>query len=245
LFLFATNSEKDKCNDEMLFKQHSSNNPVAKIITYTTNKHGATVSGNSKHFSKSANIMNRTYICRNAKVSLYGKNIKPEWGLYNGSQGIVRDIVFREGDNPNLGDHPRYILVEFPQYKGPPFLQEFPKLVPIVPLQHTCDNFCCTKTFIPLRLSYEKTIHTFQGSSAGPTSKGQQENAIKRIICDPGTKEFELRNPGLFYTLLSRATTLGDENNIYSSAIYFTGDNMRPNRILDMTSTAKGMMAKK
>jgi energy-coupling factor transporter ATP-binding protein EcfA2 len=73
LFLFATNSEKDKCNDEMLFKQHSSNNPVAKITTYTTNKHGATVSGHSKHFSKSANIMNRTYICRNVKVSLYGK----------------------------------------------------------------------------------------------------------------------------------------------------------------------------
>ena len=245
MFLFATNAEKDKCNEEMLFKQHSKSNPVAVIKTKTTNKHGAQIANSSKHFSQDRQILSKTNICRNAKVSLYGRNIKPEWGLYNGSQGVVKDIVYKPGESPNLGDQPEYVLVEFPQYKGPAFLEKFPKYVPIVPIQHSCDKFCCSQCFLPLKLSYARTIHTFQGSSAGPTTKGQQKNAIQRIICDPGNKEFELRNPGLFYTLLSRATTLGDKKNLYTSAIFFTGNNMNPSRLLNMTKTEKGITAKK
>ena len=99
---------------------------------------------------------------------------------------------------------------------------------------------CCKKTFIPLQLSYAKTIHTFQGSNAGITEEGQPQNPIKRIICDPGKKEFELRNPGLFYTTFSRATTIGDSNDFLSSAIYFDGPNMCPDRIMNMTKTEKG-----
>ena len=48
-------------------------------------------------------------------MSLCGKNIKPEWGLYNGSQGVVKDIIYNDGESPNLGDHPKYVFIEFPQ----------------------------------------------------------------------------------------------------------------------------------
>ena len=38
---------------------------------------------------------------------------------------------------------------------------------------------------------------------------------------------------------------MGDVEDPYTSAIYFTGPNMRPDRVTDMTKTSKGVMAKK
>ena len=104
--------------------------------------------------------------------------------------------------------------MDFPQYQGPCFLKNHPTYVPISPMTHHCLKHCCSKTFIPLQLSYARTIHTFQGTSVGETPQGHTQNPIKRIICDPGPHNFEMKNPGLFYTLLSRATTLGEAKKI-------------------------------
>ena len=96
-----------------------------------------------------------------------------------------------------------------------------------------------------MQLSYARTIHTFQGSSAGPTLPGQQENAIKCLICDPGTRDFELKNPSLFYSLMSRGTTLGKEGGQLSSAIYFDGPNLNPGRVQNLTRNDTGQLSKK
>ena len=122
LFLYSTNEGVDKCNETKLHEQHSSINPVAFIKAQSKNKHGATISNNSKHF-RDDNVLSTTMLCRGAKVHLYGKNLKPEWGLYNGSIGKVVDIVYQKGCSPNTNDLPQYTLVEFPQYKGLPFLK--------------------------------------------------------------------------------------------------------------------------
>jgi hypothetical protein len=58
----------------------------------------------------------------------------------------------------------------------------------------------------------------------------------------PGTKEFEGRNPGLFYTAFSRATTLGTDK--ISSAIYFKGPNMTPDHIMNMRVGKNGRLCK-
>ena len=50
------------------------------------------------------------------------------------------------------------------------------------------------------------------------------------IVCDPDKREAERSALGLFYTALSRATTLGDKNGD-NSAIYFIGDNFCEERI--------------
>ena len=246
LFLFALHAGKDACNEKMLYRDHSKHNPVAIIKTISKNKHGAVISNTSRHFGRESNVQNRTMFCRNAKVHLYGKNIKPEWGLFNGAQGVVKDIVFASGHSPNTNDQPIYVLVDFPQYKGPSFLVDHPTFVPIVPMQHFCIKHCCSKTFIPLQLSYARTIHTFQGSSVGKTPPGYPQNAIKRIICDPGPREFEMKSPGLFYTLLSRATTMSEENDDRMlSAIFFTGQNMDISRVLGLTTTKNGKTPRK
>lgn len=49
------------------------------------------------------------------------------------------------------------------------------------------------------------------------------------IICDPDDHKYEGAFMGLFYTALSRATTLGDHNGI-GSAIYFKGGFYKENR---------------
>ena len=76
---------------------------------------------------------------------------------------------------------------------------------------------------MPLSLAYGKTVHTFQGQTVGPVPPGRPENAIKRIIVEPGTRQFEGNNVGLFYTAASRPTTIGTVEDKMSSAIYFDG----------------------
>jgi hypothetical protein len=98
---------------------------------------------------------------------------------------------------------------------------------------------CCFQTYLPLRLAYAQTLHTFQGQTAGPTKPDQPPNSISCIICDPGTRLFESKS---FYTLLSRITSLGNDKDKFSSAIYFISDNMTPARILDITHTQKGIL---
>ena len=83
---------------------------------------------------------------------------------------------------------------------------------------------------MPLNLAYARTIHRFQGLTAGPVDEGKIPNMYESIICDPDKKQYEASALGLFYTALSRATTLGDENGL-NSAIYFTGDEFTEERI--------------
>lgn len=86
----------------------------------------------------------------------------------------------------------------------------------------TCKQRCCLRTYLPITLSYARTIHKFQGLSAGPVDKGKISNPYPRIICDPDEGKYEGSATGLFYTALSRAATLGDKHGL-GSAIYFTG----------------------
>jgi hypothetical protein len=72
-------------------------------------------------------------------------------------------------------------------------------------------------------LAFARTIHKFQGLSAGPVDAGKIPNMYDCIICDPDMKQSEARATGLFYTALSRATTFGDSEGL-NSAIYFMGE---------------------
>ena len=181
-------------------------------------------------------------ICIGSRVELTGKNLNPAWGLFNGSMGIVVDIVFEDNKTPNNGDLPQYVLVNFPLYRGPPFNPKHKTWVPITPVFCHCQksNGCCKRLFLPLKLAFGKTIHTCQGLSIGPVQPGQPPNAIQSIICDPGTRTFEGSCPGLFYTLLSRVTTLGVPSDLTTSSIYFKGNNMNPKRIQNITLKENG-----
>lgn len=74
---------------------------------------------------------------------------------------------------------------------------------------------------------------------------GKPPNPVKTVICDPGSREFEARKPGLFYSIISRGTTMGTlENGKRSgSAIYFYdygfGSVMTPARITNLRVSLK------
>ena len=96
-------------------------------------------------------------------------------------------------------------------------------------------NGVCSRLYMQLAVLFGKTIHSFQGASVGKIPPGRPDNAYHRLVGDPGTRNFEANNPGLFYTLLSRATTLGEEGKPETFAIFFKGVNMIPQRIDKIT----------
>jgi len=247
LHLFANREPKEDFNKQKLVEIHNQNNPVAIIksnllLNNSNNTSFSIKQPNQLHFGNET--PQKVIICRNAIVQLTGRNIMPMWGLYNGSFGQVKDIVFRKNENPNFGNLPRYILVEFNQYNGPIFIKEHPKYVPIVPISVQCQNHCCIKYYIPLSLSFAKTVHTYQGQNVGEVDEGRQENAIQRIIVDPGDKKFEGNNPGISYTISSRGSNMGEHDKM-RSAIYYFGENISLERLKNLTVGLKGKKYKK
>ena len=97
-------------------------------------------------------------------------------------------------------------------------------------VEHTCKTGCCKRIYLPLTLAYGRTIHKFQGQSAGPVDKGKIKNIYNCIVCDPDTKDWEGRCLGLLYTAVSRGTTLGDADGL-NSAVYFQGADFKEDRI--------------
>ena len=112
--------------------------------------------------------------------------------------------------------------------------------VAIPMMEARCKNNICTRLYMPLSLAFAKTIHSFQGATVGPTPPGRPENNFLHIVADPGSRQFESTTNGLFYTLLSRVTTIGDMKDPTTSAIAFTGSNMNVNRIKKINRKLNG-----
>ena len=220
VFLFYTNKKKDIKNMEMLHEIATPNNPVAIIQPITTGpRAGKSI---ASHFSDSKPLQS-TFLCIGARVAINGVNHYPEWGLYNGACGIVREIIFSSPKaNPNNGDTPKYVVVEFPSYKGPSWDILNPTHIPIPTVTHICAKKCCTRKTVPLILAWGITIHRFQGQSAGPVDKNKIPNPYECLICDPHDSSAENTHLGVFYTGISRATTLGDNDGL-NSAFYLEG----------------------
>jgi len=213
LYVFANKKQMRQHNFERLKAQHSSENPIARLRVQAVSK-GREINNLPKCFKQENDIDPIVNICRGAKVQLMGKNFEPDWGLYNGSIGTVKEIVFERDENPLDGTLPQYVLVDFPEYCGPPWLKDKPKWVPIPPVELQCQSHCCNVKFIPLTLAYAKTGHTFQGQSAGPG------HVIPCIIIQPGSSKMEKLCPGLLYMLLSRGSTIGTPECRLTSSIF-------------------------
>ena len=107
--LFATKENRDLYNSEMLLKLNQKH-PVC-ICSSVTTRNGQIVSLNSHYDSE--RVPSKTILIKEAMVQLTGWNAKPEWGLFHSSIGKIIDIVYQEGQSPNSGDFPSYVLVDF------------------------------------------------------------------------------------------------------------------------------------
>ena len=83
----------------------------------------------------------------NARVAIKGRNFYPKWGLHNGATGTVKTIAYAKGKNPNNGDLPDYVEVEFPKLDLPKEVRN--------DCQHKVSN-----SFISLKLVHSIIIYT-------------------------------------------------------------------------------------
>ena len=86
------------------------------------------------------------------------------------------------------------------------------QVVPIPLVHEKCKYACCSRAYIPLRLSYATALMTLP-SSVTPTNP---------IICDIRNSAIENMQPGFIQRCVSTATTLGNLNGANSS-LYFMG----------------------
>ena len=238
-YIYWSNQRVDDHNLNKICDICSDNNPLAIIKTRSKGPGGGL--GIKKHYPASDETLKSSILTRGCKVAIRGRNFCPVWGLHNGASGMVEEIIFKPNENPNNGDLPIYVVVNFPLYNGPPWDKDNPKSIPIPITSTLCNNKCCTRTFVPLTVAYARTVHKFQGLTAGPVDQGRIPNMYSCVICDPGPNSFEGTNPGLLYTCVSRGTSLGNDDGI-GSAVYFVGQDMlKPKRIraLDKKETGK------
>ena len=132
-------------------------------------------------------------------------NLCVDAGLFNGATGNIVHLIYPEGITPSDGGQPSVVVVDFPKYKGPAFVEDHPTYVPIHAVDRRLDCECCSRKQIPLRLGWGTTIHRCQGMTIG------NGEINKYIIISPGSTGFESKTPGALYVALSRAKTAGTE----------------------------------
>ena len=118
-------------------------------------------------------------------------------GLNNGAMGKVVSIMYNPGERPPA--FPRYVIVDFPNYKGPPWYEAKPTWIPITPEPGNCENFCCIRTGLPLMPGYVVTITKAQGCTI---AEGQQVTHMRLKL--QNKTNFEILCPGTTYTGISR-----------------------------------------
>ena len=238
IWIFTTNAEAKEHNKRLMTHYVDTTNPLMnfgyKLVPSAQSKKNK---GFFSHFEIRTRNNASVPLCRGARVSL-DRNIWTEVGLYNGAMGTVIDIRFAPGESPLQGHLPIYVIVKFDEYVGPIWDEKNPDHVPIPPMKNQCNTFCCEMEVVPLQLSFARTLHKFQGVSVGPG------HPIKSMVFDPGTTGFEGNNPGILYTGISRATTLGN-GCVDNSSFYLAGPSATKDRLTNLTQIrAKGRQKK-
>ena len=185
--LFADNASCNKYNGEMIKKLGM---PICKINAI--NKPARGKNYNDDQFSGLKNFIN---LAINVKVTLTS-NLWTTFGLVNGANGTVKDIIYANNYIPN--DLPKAIFIEFDYYTGPKFFPENDhrhSWIPINPLDIYSQSHGTNRIQYPIRLSYALTIHKSQGQT------------IEKAVIDLGKAE---RSLGLTFVALSRLKNFSD-----------------------------------
>lgn len=159
-YIFSTHKDKNDHNFRQLSNFCNINNPLAylKYIDCSSKSKGYVKS----HYDlRSTPIV--THICVGAKVTIKGYNFQPNWGLFNGAIGTVKEIVFKKGQNPNIANNlPSYVAVEFPGYKPPSSVLPFDEHNPKVCKNDFCNDFLLCGKQNNLNFSFSRRLYQYQ-----------------------------------------------------------------------------------
>jgi hypothetical protein len=135
------------------------------------------------------------------------KNDIVELGLKNGSNGTIKDVVYKDDVGPRGAEgfkmHPACVVVDFLDCKIP----EEDKIMPgwprtYVSIHDRCDYKCCAVIQIPMRPCNAIIIHKFRGQPVGPNE------VWKKIIVEFVAALARNRTSRLEQVAFSRATSL-------------------------------------
>lgn len=118
-------------------------------------------------------------------------------GLNNGAMGTIISICYEENKSPP--DIPQCVVVQFPDYKGPAWLNCHPKWIPVPIDEDRCEQNCCSRRGFPLITGYAIPIAKSQGMTIGENKPATN----CRVKLKPQTTMEQL-NLGTTYTALSR-----------------------------------------
>ena len=110
-------------------------------------------------------LVNQLYFSKGTKV-LLTQNYWTEANLVNGSIGWIRYIIYSEKSDPKEASMPALLLVHFPKYIGPSYLENEDNIVPVVPHTSTWRDKSgnqMSRSQFPLIYGYGITIHKSQG----------------------------------------------------------------------------------
>ena len=118
-FVTALSQDVEHYNIKRLLEHATIENPVA-VCNYFSD--GPI---NKQHFKHNhCGVL----LSRGVPVQLSHYKGRAKWGIHNEACGTVVDIVFKNNDNPNDGKLPEYVSVYFPNYKGPEWKTNNPKV---------------------------------------------------------------------------------------------------------------------
>lgn len=185
-YLVTSNPEADKINAEFVMNYASEND---KTIHSWAAWNTIVTAMRAPHH-KVWGLRSFIGVCEDAHVMLL-VNLHQEAGLVNGSQGFVKDILFDE--NSNKFDVPLFVVIDFPNYTGPPWRADHPTWVPIPAFRARVNNRGRSERFqIPIVLARAVTIWKAQGMT------------LKKVIVQL-CKDRHVY--GLDYTDISRVTS--------------------------------------
>ncbi|XP_059078046.1 ATP-dependent DNA helicase PIF1-like [Cryptomeria japonica] len=173
IHLFATNESARLHNKRMLKEL---NFPIALSLAHIAQP-------TNTDYDNDEQLPLELLLCVNQQVMLLA-NLWTEVGLVNGSIGLVKKIIYENNTRPP--DLPRFVIVQFQNYKGPPWDTLHPNDIPITPITRG------RRTQIPLTMAWAITIHKSQGLT------------LDKATIDIGNSE----KKGLTFTTISRIKTI-------------------------------------
>ena len=179
----ARNKDTEGHNKERI---KSLGNPIAPCKSWNQGKGASSASAN-----EAGGLLPDITLAKGCKV-LLTRNLWIEAGLTNGAVGTVKYIIY-DKDLPPAP--PKFVICHFEHYKGPSYLKNEPKCVPILLHEHGFykQKVWCTRQMIPLKPGYAISIHSSQGAT------------LDSVIVNLGNREFAA---GLTYVAPTRVRSI-------------------------------------
>ncbi len=157
LRLFARKKDRDQHN---LKKLEELKQPVVRCVA--ENQDNVTKRATAK---QAGGLWPVLHLAIGAKIRL-GMNLWTEAGLYNGSLGTIKEIIYTPNTKPS--DLPAVVLIEFPKYIGPNLELQgktYKNVIPIIPQNITFlfGGKNRNRIQLPIQLAWGTTIHSSQG----------------------------------------------------------------------------------